>query len=201
MAIGAAIAGSVAAIGGGILGKIGAGKAARAKERGAELIGTEFERTEEQMMPWLNVGQSALDRMAMSLGLPDSSGRTTDGRDFSEFYKSPGYQFRQEEGQKAVERSAAARGSLQSGATMKELQRFSQGLASSEFGNYMSQLSGLSRGGQVAATNLGQFRGAAASGRANLIAGAGEARASGYNALASGVQDLGMTWAGYAGSR
>ena len=45
----------------------------------------------------------------------------------------PGFQFRLREGQKALERSAAARGGLQSGGTLKSLARFSQGLASDEF--------------------------------------------------------------------
>ena len=45
----------------------------------------------------------------------------------------PGYQFRLAEGQKALERSAAARGGLQSGAALKALSRYSQGVASDEY--------------------------------------------------------------------
>ena len=47
--------------------------------------------------------------------------------------EDPGFQFRLKEGQKALERSAAARGGLQSGGTLKSLARFSQGVASDEF--------------------------------------------------------------------
>lgn len=57
-------------------------------------------------------------------------------RDFSneDFYTDPGYQFRLDEGGRAVDRSAAARGGLLSGRTLKELTRFGQGVASDEYG-------------------------------------------------------------------
>lgn len=47
----------------------------------------------------------------------------------------PGYQFRLEEGAKALERSAAARGGVLGGAAVKSMARFSQGLASQEYDN------------------------------------------------------------------
>jgi hypothetical protein len=52
-----------------------------------------------------------------------------------DFEQDPGYQFRMEEGLKAVNRGAAAGGGRGGGATMKALARFGQGLASEEYGN------------------------------------------------------------------
>jgi len=49
--------------------------------------------------------------------------------------KDAGYQFRLGQGTQAIDRGAAARGGLFSGAAQKELQRFGQGLASDEFQN------------------------------------------------------------------
>lgn len=49
--------------------------------------------------------------------------------------ESPGYQFRLAEGEKGTERALAAGGRRLSGRGLKELQRFSQGLASTEYGN------------------------------------------------------------------
>jgi hypothetical protein len=46
----------------------------------------------------------------------------------------PGFQFRLQEGQKALERSAASKGTLLTGGTLKDLAGFSQGLASQEYG-------------------------------------------------------------------
>lgn len=48
--------------------------------------------------------------------------------------QDPGYQFRVEQGQKGIERSAAARGTLLSGGTLKDLEDYRQGLASQEYG-------------------------------------------------------------------
>jgi len=47
----------------------------------------------------------------------------------------PGYQFRFQQGQEAVENSAAARGSLLGGNTLRALNEYGQGFASNEFGN------------------------------------------------------------------
>ena len=53
--------------------------------------------------------------------------------DTEDLYNDPGYQWRRDQGNKAVERSAAAGGMLQSGKTLKSLQRWSQGLAAQEY--------------------------------------------------------------------
>ena len=52
-----------------------------------------------------------------------------------DFVKDPGYQFRLNEGAKAVQGSASAQGGLLSGAAMKAMQRYGQGYASNEFAN------------------------------------------------------------------
>ena len=50
-------------------------------------------------------------------------------------FNDPGYQFRLQEGQKALERSASRRGALNTGGTLKDVSAFGQGLASQEYGN------------------------------------------------------------------
>jgi hypothetical protein len=52
-----------------------------------------------------------------------------------QFQADPGYQFRMSEGLKALERSASARGLLQSGGTLKDITRFGQDAASQEYQN------------------------------------------------------------------
>ena len=54
--------------------------------------------------------------------------------DTEDLLKDPGYQWRLNEGSKAVERKGAARGMLQSGRTLKSLSSWAQGLASQEYG-------------------------------------------------------------------
>lgn len=58
------------------------------------------------------------------------------------FEADPGYQFRLSEGQKALDRTAAAKGKLLSGAQLKASQDFNQGLASQEYGNWWDRYTG-----------------------------------------------------------
>lgn len=80
----------------------------------------------------------------------------------------PGYQFRQQQGQRGVESSAAARGGLFSGAAAKALDRYNQDYASNEYQNAFnrdaaqknqlySMLSGQQTIGQNSATQTGTF--------------------------------------------
>lgn len=59
--------------------------------------------------------------------------------DYASYEGSPAYRFQLEEGQKALERSAAGRGGLLSGRAAKEALRYSQGLASQDFENYANR--------------------------------------------------------------
>jgi hypothetical protein len=51
-----------------------------------------------------------------------------------DFFNDEGYKFRKEQGTEGIQNSAAARGGLQSGATLKSLAKFNSGLAADEMG-------------------------------------------------------------------
>lgn len=51
-----------------------------------------------------------------------------------DFFNEEGYKFRLNEGKDAIQNSAAARGGLMSGATLKELENYASGLAAQEYG-------------------------------------------------------------------
>lgn len=86
-----------------------------------------FDQQREDAQPWREAGAKALT------GLQNSDYQ----RDFTaeDFKQDPGYQFRMDEANKALERSSAARGGLTSGRFMKELMRQNQGMASDEYNN------------------------------------------------------------------
>lgn len=86
-----------------------------------------YDTTRADMQPWRDTGMRALS------GLENADFQ----RDFkaSDFTQDPGYQFRLAEGEKAINRKAAAMGGRASGATMKALGRFNQDLASNEYAN------------------------------------------------------------------
>lgn len=133
-------------------------------------------------------------------------------RDFtaSDFRADPGYDFRMSEGQKALERSAAARGGLQSGGTLKALTKYSQGVASDEYQNAYNRfnqdrdrrfgrLSGIAGLGQAsaansaaAAQNYANQYGANVTGAANASGAAGIASANAINSSLSGIAQAGM---------
>jgi hypothetical protein len=108
-----------------------------------------------------------------------------------QFQQDPGYAFRQSESLKALERSAAARGNLLSGSTLKGVQRFSQDLASQEYQNAFNRyqveraarlnpLQSLMGSGQSAANIMTGAAGSLGQGLAAGELAAGQARASGY---------------------
>jgi len=130
-------------------------------------------------------------------------------RDFGmqDFQQDPGYEFRLTEGQKAIERSAAARGGLQSGSALKAAARFGQDMGSQEYqsafnryqvnrANQLNPLQSLMGAGQSAANTLTGAAGQQGQNQAANIYNAGQARASGYvgsaNALSSALQGVGQ---------
>lgn len=120
----------------------------------------QFNRTEQLQKPWYEAGRNALTQLA-----PLVSNYTPFGME--QFEADPGYSFRMDEGMKALERSAAARGGLLSGGMMKGIQRFGQGLASDEYTNAFNRyqternaklnpLQSLAGVGQTTAQQIGQ---------------------------------------------
>lgn len=131
-------------------------------------------------------------------------------RDFGmqDFQQDPGYAFRMSEGLKALDRQAAARGGLISGAALKATTRYGQDQASNEYtnafnryqtnrSNQLNPLQSLMNAGQTAANTVGTAGQNYAQGAGEAYMGAGNARASGYiggaNALTGAInQGLNM---------
>lgn len=199
---GAAIGG---AIGGGLDSSKAASKAASAQsdsaKYAADLQNMQYQQTREDFAPWRNIGGNALQMLAGTYGITeDGIGKPN----FSNFFQSPGYKFRLSEGNKALDRSAAARGMLLSGNQLKALSRYNQGMASDEFGNWTNRLAALAGVGQSATGATASAGANAASNQGNALMQAGNARASGYigknNALVGGINNaIGALGYGYGG--
>ncbi len=122
--------------------------------------------------------------------LANAATPTTGQADFSQFYESPDYQFALEQGTRGTEQSLARRGLTGSGAEMKALSRFNQGLASQQFNNYKNSLAALAGIGQTATTQGANMGTQVA---ANVGAGqraAGDARASSYLNAGSAISGM-----------
>lgn len=106
----------------------------------------------------------------------------------------PSYGFRFQEGQRALERSAAARGGLLSGGTARRLTRYGQDYASNEYMNRYNRLATIAGMGQAMTSNMGQTGYGYAGNMGNIIGNIGASRASGYlgqgSALGGSLQNL-----------
>ena len=101
---------------------------AQAADRAADVQREIFERQVELGRPYREAGEAALNKL-----IPLATEYTPFG--MQQFQQDPGYAFRLSEGQKALERSAAARGGLLGGATGKALTRYGQEMGSQEYQN------------------------------------------------------------------
>jgi len=164
---------------------------AAASDRAAELQREQFERQVELQKPFREAGITALNKL-----VPLATEYTPFG--MQQFQADPGYGFRLSEGQKALERSAAARGGLLSGATGKALTRFGQEMGSQEYMNAFNRyqaerqarlnpLQSLAGVGQTAANTLGAAGQAYATGAGEAIGAGAQARASGYMGAAGAM--------------
>jgi hypothetical protein len=216
MAVASALIGGAAALGSGLIARSGAKKAARAQEQAAQRAEQTqremFERQIELQEPFRQAGMTAQDQIMQLLGIggdASAEGFGSMARPFGQqdFEQDPGYAFRQAEGMRALERSAAARGNLLSGSTLRGVQRFGQDLASQEYQNAFNRfqveraarlnpLQSLMGSGQSAANVMTGATGQAAQNIGQMQLGAGQARASGYvgqaNALAGALGGIGQ---------
>lgn len=214
-AIIAAGIGAAASVGGGLIAKSAANKAAATQAQAAQDAQAAqermFQRQVELQEPFRQAGLTAQQQIMQLLGIggdKTAAGYGSLAQPFGtqQFQQDPGYAFRQSEGMKALERSAAARGGLLSGSTMKGIQRFGQDLASQEYQNAFNRyqveraarlnpLQSLMGSGQSSANVLTGAAGQMGQNEAQNLMNAGAARASGYvggaNALSSALGTVG----------
>jgi hypothetical protein len=157
-----------------------------------------FERTREDQAPYRQAGYNALAEMQRTAGNVPGAFKFGAG----DYQADPGYAFRLAEGQKALERNAAARGGLISGGALRAAQRYGQEMGSQEFGNaYNRALTGYNT--DVARENQLYNRQAALSGigqtATNLVGQAGQNYATGAsNVLGSYGTNVGNLMTGGA---
>jgi hypothetical protein len=191
----AILAGTVgSALLGGSASRSAARTQAGAADRAGALQQEQFDRQVELQAPFREAGVRALPE------LEAASRYTPFGMD--QFTADPGYAFRLSEGQKALDRQAAARGGLISGGALKAAQRYGQEMGSNEYTNAFNRyqterqarlnpLQSLAGMAQTSVGQLGQAGQAMASGVGEAGMQAANARASGYiggaNALSQGL--------------
>lgn len=176
-AAGAAVAGVAGSVIQGEATK-GAAKTAANAQRDAQ------QQMRNDLMPYMDAGKNALAPQQALLGL---QGQEAADAAMGNFQQSPGYQYQLEQGLRAVDAGAAAKGMLRSGATLKAEQTLGNNLAAQDFGTYYNRLAGLTGLGQNAAAGVGNAGNQAAAGQAQTAMSAGSTQASIYGNAAQGV--------------
>lgn len=202
------VAGAVvgSAVIGGIASNNAAGQQADAANNATAISDKQFQQNREDMAPWREAGAGALSQLSDGLKAGGDF-----NRDFtmSDFAADPGYKFRMDQGNSAMERSAASRGGLLNGGTLKALNRYNQEFASNEYSNSynrfnndrtqrFNRLSSLAGTGQTATRDVANMGTQAAQTAGNNTMAAANARASGYmgaaNSIGGAVNSLGNWW-------
>jgi hypothetical protein len=137
-----------------------------------------------QLSPWTTASQPALAQQSDLLGL---NGQPAADAAMATYQQSPGYEWQLQQGERAVNASAAANEMTRSGATMKALDTFGQGLANTDFGSYWNRLQQLSQGGLTAAGGISSAATGGASNIAQTDASAANAQSSIYGNVASSL--------------
>jgi hypothetical protein len=185
--------------------KSAASTQAASADRASELQREMFEQTRADQAPYREAGYNALANLQRTAGNVPGAFRFGAG----DYQADPGYAFRLAEGQKALDRQAAARGGLISGGALRAAQRYGQEMGSQEFGNaYNRALTSYNTGvssenqlynrqaalagiGQTATGQVAQAGQNYANTAGNLITGGAAAQAAGQvgqaNAITGGL--------------
>ena len=166
-----------------------------AAQRALDMQKSIYEQQSALNKPFYQAGVTGQNRLMDLLGL----GSNTTGADFgkyakdfsmSDFQADPGYAFRLAEGQKALDRQAAARGGLISGSALKAATRYGQDMGSQEYqsafnryqtnrANQLQPLGSLQNIGQSAANQQSGALGNYGVNAGNLLTQQGTAYAAG----------------------
>lgn len=168
-----------------------------------------YNQTRDDQAPYRQAGYNALNQITQN-----QQNQTGFAKPFnmSDFYNDPGYQFQLQQGNQAIERSAAARGGLLSGAAGKAIAGYTTNLANTTYGDaynrYLqtssqqyNQLAGVAGLGQTSVAQTG----AAGTSTANSVANntmsgltqAANARASGYVGVGNALNSAGGSLSNY----
>lgn len=212
----AALIGGGLSLGGAVIGAIGAQDAAQTQADAAAQAGqqayAQYLQTRNDLAPYRDAGSNALGQLpsAMANPLLSTAFRAPTAE---EARATPGYQFTLDQGLKAAQNSASARGLGASGAAMKGASAFANGLADTTYNdvynrslgtfktNYgmasdnVNRLLGVATLGQNAAANTGSVGTQTANTVANSLTAGGNAAAAGTvgmtNAITGGLSGAG----------
>jgi hypothetical protein len=147
-------------------------------------MGQQYEKTQNYLSPYRSVGDTG------TAGLQSQFSNGGQSFTMGDFNKDPGYQFRLQQGQQALDRASASKGLNLSGAALKSISDYNQGQASQEYqnaynrfntnqNNQFSRLSSMAGIGQNAANQSANYSNQYGTNMANGIGEIGNLQAAG----------------------
>jgi hypothetical protein len=200
--VGSAVVGAGASI-------YGANKAAdvqtAAADKAAQIQKDQYAQTRGDLAPYRDLGNQSAASLSANIGqytAPISMDQAT-------LEATPGYKFNLDQGLRAAQNSAAARGLGTSGAALKGASTFATGLADSTYQNQFNnavtnqtnafnRLKGLVDTGAGAAAGTGALGEKSAYNQGTAIVGAGVAQGAAYNNEGKAISGLANNISGYA---
>jgi uncharacterized protein CbrC (UPF0167 family) len=187
----------------------GASKASKAQQQAAMMAIAEQRRAENvirgDLEPYREAGEAATAELQERLPFLTSPIEMTQ----ENLEKTPGYQFTREQGLKATQNAAAARGLGVSGAALKGAATFATGLANQTYKdqfaleninreNAYTRLMGVITAGQNAAARTGAATMTAAGKASDALIGSGNAQAAAWNTAGQAASKMASDIGGYA---
>jgi len=179
----------------GVVASRSAKKAAQAGIQSTETATAEqrrqFDITQGNIQPSIELGNLAREQLAASLGL---RGAEAEQEFLAGFKESAGQKFLRERAEKGLLRASASIGGLGGGNVRKALVEQGIGIAGQRLSERQNRLAGLAGAGQTSAATLGQFGQSTSANISNLALQSGQARASGIlgrnQAIQSGIEGI-----------
>lgn len=161
-----------------------------------------YNQTRADQLPAITAGQTAIGQLSAGT---QAGGQFNTPFTMADFQQDPSYQFRLDQGEGALQKSAAASGGLLNGGTLKAISDYGQNAASQEYAsaynrytsdqtNRFNRLASVAGIGQTAANTTDSLGTSTASAIGNTTQNAGNATAANYvnasNSLNSGLSSL-----------
>jgi hypothetical protein len=178
---------------------------ASAANNATDATNARYQQTRADLLPFAQAGQHQLTPLNAFLNNPDNMSFTA--QDFNKNL-DPSYQWQLQQGQQALQNSQAAQDGVLSGAALKQMQGFTQGMASTNYQNAYNnwlnttntdynRMQGMASLGENAAAQTGSIGANLANTSANSVMSAGNAAAAAQMGIANAFGGAANNYLGY----
>jgi hypothetical protein len=152
-----------------------AGAIKKWNQQGIAAINSNTEKGVGYLNPYMQSGEKANTAVENIYGL---NGAEAQNQSAGLYQTSPGYEWQMKQGIGAIDNSAAAKGLRKSGATLKSLQTYGQGMADQDYQRWLEGITGLGKQGAASAFGAGNIQIGSNKSIGEIYSGIGTAQAN-----------------------